>query len=75
MALNAEGKGCGHGRKKKKKKCSLWKRVSSLPQIEPEMKIQHYTIFYPLTYCYVNEELLQRKASLLLLLLPDAFCE
>lgn len=34
--------------KKKKKKCSLWKRVSSLPQIEPEMKIQHYTIFYPL---------------------------
>lgn len=35
--------------------------VSSLPQIEPEMKIQHYAICYLLTYCYVNEELLQRK--------------
>lgn len=56
------------------KKRLLCDSFSSLPQSEPEMKIQHYTI-YPFTYCYVNEELLQRKASLLLLLLPYAFRE
>lgn len=39
-----EQKGCGYGRKKI---CSLRKRVSGLLQIEPEIKIQHYTIFLP----------------------------
>lgn len=36
-------------------------RVASLPEIESEMRIQHHAFFYPLTYCYENEELLQRK--------------